>query len=231
VPLVFRASLVARQQSARLLRRHRASSARQVRRDLMVSQDHPANLVCPAHLDHQAKTEAPVNLVHPVHLDLMANPDQTAPEETQESQARRAHQSPESQEVQASPDPPDLQDHLDRPDPTDKPEAQDRRDNQAPLDPLERTASPAKTDPLDHPDRPARRVSAPSTARSTVESSSKMEHDAKHILNIIGSPSIYHCSKRTLELLILQLLPFLLYVHQWVDQRLCSSLYQCAGSF
>jgi len=199
----------------------------------MVSQDHPANLVCPAHLDHQAKTEAPVNLVHPVHLELMANQDQTAPEETQESQARRAHQSPESQEVQASPDQPDLQDHLDRPDPTDKPEVPDRRDHQAPLDPLERMASPAKTDPLDHPDRPARRVSAQSTARSMVESSSKMEHDAKHILNIIGYPFIYHCSQRTLELLILilQLLPFLLYADQWVDQRLCSSLYQSVGNF
>jgi hypothetical protein len=112
---------------------------------------------------------------HPDHPDPTEDPESPAAPVHQEPPPRAKEVEPELQDQLETPERQDSQDPLDS---QDSPEAQDRLDprdhpedpdNPAPM------ATPALPDPPDSREALARRESAPSTAPSTEESSSRTE--------------------------------------------------------
>jgi len=160
---------------------HHASPALADHRAHLAQQDHPEMQEHPDSPVNQDKTHHQASLAqrdHPAHPDNLDSPDNL------ESLAHQLKANPQCLESQEHPE---MLDHLAHLEDPDSPEAMadpaqpDQKDHPAHQVNPEAMDSPAVQVKLDHPEVLARRESAPSTAPSTVVSSSRTElADVKH---------------------------------------------------
>jgi len=176
--------------------------------DLLVHQAHQETL------EPQDSQEAQARMLHPASQDQKDHPDlpdsqaSQEPQESQEPQLRAAHQCPASQERQEMQDPQDHQDSQEPQARTEDPELQDPKDPPVGQDSQEAMASQASPDNPDPPEVQEKRASAPSTAPSMEESSSRMElaDDKLQLpanclsLNFLLAMSLYFSQKSVLTL-------------------------------
>jgi len=160
---------------ANLLHHHRANRAQQ---DLLVPQVHPAHLEM---LELQASPEALAKILHQGSRVRKDHQDQLDSQELQDSQESQVHQLRANHSCLASQDPramPERQDNLElqvSQVPMEVPDQQARKDPLVPLVNQEMMVNPVSQVKLDQPEARERRESAPNTALSMEESSSRME--------------------------------------------------------
>jgi len=146
--------------------------------------DHQDPMDSQAHQDRQER-EAETQLQDPqAHLDPLETPEDPDSQEDQDSQALplRANRPLEHQDLQETPEHQVNQEAQERPEDPDRLAVQDPRDHQDPQAAPEMTVSPDSQVQLASQDPVERRASAPSTAPSTEECSSRTELVvAKHI--------------------------------------------------
>jgi len=154
---------------------HHASLAPTDSQDLQAHQDP---------MDNQEAQDRQERVVETHRQDLQAHQDPAATPEAQDSQEDQDSQELQpraSREELELPDPQEMPERQDSQEAQDKPEAQDKlaaqdpRDHQDHQETPETMASPVSPDRPVNPEAEARRASAPSTAPSTVECSSRME--------------------------------------------------------
>ena len=175
------------------------------------------------HQDHQAPTELQVT---PDRTEIQEPQETTEPQETQDPKDHQEAQetqepqeppasqdkmpnpmefSPESQDLPDHQDPPELQETPVPPETMVPPDSQARRDPMDNLDNLDRTEIPEPQDSQEAQEMLERRVSAPSTAPSTEECSSRTEPDDKQFAR---STSTQPFESQGIKLILFLLLPF-----------------------